>query len=244
MEYGTLKEIEKLCEKASEVREFEMNGKKYATGLFTEIKEKDDFKTIEQITFNDLKSFAEIINNEKSQLIPNSTYWVKINSEKQVELISDLVEKEKRRSNPYEANALVPAQQFEKWLDYERFVIWLRSSFVATPDVNDLIQLIAGYTQVENKEMYDDGITQTVKTQKGTQVKSGEVKSIVKLQPYRTFAECEQPESDFLFRIQGNGTQFGLFEADGGRWKLQAKQNIKTYLETVIKKDNGVSILL
>ena len=47
----------------------------------------------------------------------------------------------------------------------------------------------------------------------------------MKLRPYRTFKEIDQPESQFLLRLNENGN-IGLFEADGGMWKLEAKKSI------------------
>ena len=39
----------------------------------------------------------------------------------------------------------------------------------------------------------------------------------------------DRPESDFLLRV--NNDQVGIFEADGGMWKLHAKARIRAYLE-------------
>ena len=55
------------------------------------------------------------------------------------------------------------------------------------------------------------------------------VQPIVRLQPYRTFLEVEQPASDFLLRLDKEGRP-ALYEADGGAWKLEAKRNIAAYL--------------
>ena len=57
-----------------------------------------------------------------------------------------------------------------------------------------------------------------------------EVRPYVNMQPFRTFLEVEQPESVFLLRLDGNGN-VGLFEADGGVWKLEATRNISAYFE-------------
>lgn len=46
--------------------------------------------------------------------------------------------------------------------------------------------------------------------------------------PFRTFLEVEQPESEFLLRVDAE-KGIGLFEADGGIWKLEAKRNIAEY---------------
>ena len=50
----------------------------------------------------------------------------------------------------------------------------------------------------------------------------------VRLRPFRTFLEVEQPESEFLLLVDAD-KGIGLFEADGGVWKLEAKRNIADY---------------
>lgn len=55
----------------------------------------------------------------------------------------------------------------------------------------------------------------------------------VRLIPYRTFLEVEQPESEFVFRItegRGGAPAFKLVAADGGRWEAVAVDNVKSYL--------------
>jgi len=58
------------------------------------------------------------------------------------------------------------------------------------------------------------------------------LRPIVNLAPYRTFAEIDQVVSRFIFRAQGNenGAKLALFEADGGRWRLDATAAIKSWL--------------
>ena len=56
------------------------------------------------------------------------------------------------------------------------------------------------------------------------------IKPRVPLSPFRTFQEVEQPESEFLLRLDEDGN-IGLFEADGGMWKLTARKTIKAFLE-------------
>lgn len=75
----------------------------------------------------------------------------------------------------------------------------------------------------------DDGISQTVAAKTGiATVSNVTLPPIIKLAPYRTFVEVEQPEGEFLLRLQ-NGPKAALFEADGGAWKIQARKNIKNY---------------
>lgn len=67
-------------------------------------------------------------------------------------------------------------------------------------------------------------------TKKGIDLQANEaIKPIIGLRPYRTFQEVEQPESVFLIRINERGISF--IEADGGMWKLKARETIKAFLE-------------
>ena len=54
------------------------------------------------------------------------------------------------------------------------------------------------------------------------------------LQPFRTFVEVAQPESEFLLRINDRG-EIGFFPADGGVWKLEATRNVAAYFEDKLK---------
>ncbi len=62
------------------------------------------------------------------------------------------------------------------------------------------------------------------------------------LRPYRTFAEVEQPASQFVFRINQNA-QMALFEADGGKWRLEAINNIANYLKESLVLQDNITIL-
>ena len=76
----------------------------------------------------------------------------------------------------------------------------------------------------------DNGIATTITTQKGVALQTNEqIRPLVKLRPYRTFQEVEQPESIFLIRVSERGISF--IEADGGMWKLAARETIKKFLE-------------
>lgn len=62
------------------------------------------------------------------------------------------------------------------------------------------------------------------------------VKPRVSLRPYRTFQEVEQPESEFLLRLDKD-EGVGLFEADGGMWKLRARETVKAFLEAQLAEE-------
>lgn len=60
------------------------------------------------------------------------------------------------------------------------------------------------------------------------------VRPRIKLQPFRTFLEVAQPESEFLLRVDSE-KGIAFFEADGGIWRLEAKRNIAEYFERGLK---------
>ena len=62
------------------------------------------------------------------------------------------------------------------------------------------------------------------------------VKPRLTLMPFRTFREVPQPESEFILRLDDKG-RIGLFEADGGMWKIEAKLNIEHYLNDKLKEE-------
>lgn len=128
------------------------------------------------------------------------------------------------------------AFRFGQYVDQETFIIALQSRFVETEEQKQLLSLVSTLTSSHVGIAEDDGIRQKVTTMKGVALKNEQaIKPRVKLQPYRTFVEVEQPASDFIFRVRSNGPDqkpsCGLFEADGGRWKLEAMQSIKKWLD-------------
>ena len=124
----------------------------------------------------------------------------------------------------------IPTFNFNAQLSYESMMIALKSKFVETPELLELVQLLGTITEENNMQIADDGFTQSVTVRKGIAIKGNKaVNPIVKLKPYRTFLEVEQPESNFLVRLFEGGN-VALFEADGGAWKLEARKSIQDYL--------------
>ncbi|MFL1695632.1 hypothetical protein ACJQWY_02285 [Weissella kandleri] len=132
-----------------------------------------------------------------------------------------------------ESNALIPDFPFERFIKQEDFQIKMRSMFIQN-NHRDILIKFAGDLVDNNEQAYsDDGITQKAIVKSGVASKTNaEVPSPAELQPYRTFMEVAQPESEFIYRINNsNGDmKMALFEADGGAWKLQAMKNIHDYL--------------
>ena len=89
----------------------------------------------------------------------------------------------------------------------------------------------------------DNGIATTIVTQKGAALSENSViKPLVRLRPYRTFQEVEQPEGVFLIRIDERGITFT--EADGGMWRLNARNTVKAWLTEQLQGLDNVTVML
>ena len=149
-------------------------------------------------------------------------------------LIGSLFGEFRQRETLVVAKAQSCGFEFGKWYEREAFQIGLMASFLPTKRRDDVLRFVAGIVQSAEVKTADDGISQRVTAKTGiARVAEVDIPNPLTLQPYRTFPEAQQPESDFVFRVRtasDNAIGVALFEADGGRWKLQAALNIKEWL--------------
>jgi len=124
---------------------------------------------------------------------------------------------------------------FGRFLDREEFVIGLAAKFVPNGDLQEVLKMCSTLQVCTVAISEDDGVSQRTTVKQGVTLKEQvTVKGRVQLSPYRTFREIEQPESTFVFRLKsrdGAVPECGLFEADGGKWKLDAMLAIKAWLD-------------
>lgn len=124
---------------------------------------------------------------------------------------------------------------FGKFLDREEFVIGIQSRFQETEDLKEVLKVASNLTASLVAQAEDDGVSQKTTVKQGVNLKEEvKVKGRVSLKPYRTFREIEQPASDFVFRLRSSGGGIpgcALFEADGGKWQLDAVLAIKRWLD-------------
>ncbi|MEB8647163.1 hypothetical protein P4G62_25330, partial [Bacillus cereus] len=144
---------------------------------------------------------------------------------------------DKARSTYIEAQASIPRFNFGNFYDREEFNIALQSGFVQNNHRDIVLQVVGTVVEEDVKEIGDDGVSQAVTVKTGVASRgNAKVPNPVQLSPYRTFVEVEQPESKFVFRMR-EGARCGLFEADGGAWKLEAMNNIKEYLNKALSQE-------
>lgn len=132
------------------------------------------------------------------------------------------------RNTLYRAKADAPGL-YTGFRGREVALIELRSLCIPNEGTAYLLDLLSRMTNENSVSTNDNGVTQTVEARQGVALNAlVEIKPRVMLRPFRTFLEVEQPESEFLLRVDPD-EGIGFFEADGGIWKLEAKKNIADY---------------
>jgi hypothetical protein len=131
-----------------------------------------------------------------------------------------------------------PEFPFGQYMNHEDFMVKVLSLMKQTDDRDYILRIASSLTAERVVTSDDDGISQGVGLKAGVSLKTAEtLKNRVKLAPFRTFREVAQPVSEFVFRVKQDGDQMpklALFEADGGAWKLEARENIARFLSAGI----------
>lgn len=136
---------------------------------------------------------------------------------------------------------------FGNFLDTETFIVCAQSR-IEKQDGDDLeyvLQIASSISSEQVQTSEDDGISQRVAMKAGIHLKSeAQIRPRVKLAPYRTFPEVKQALSQFVLRARNHGEniELALFEADGGRWRIDAIENLARFFR-VIFEDKKVSVV-
>lgn len=153
--------------------------------------------------------------------------------------------------SPVEVNAFLPVAGFykeritvcsAKWgeqtfpfgsfLSQQDFVIKALARIQSSGDFDKIMEFAGKIVCADEAEMMDNGVSQAVTVKRGVKQESGRILPLRPiLRPFRTFTEVEQPASEFIFRMNSEPVALALFEADMGKWKMEAKLNIKAFLE-------------
>lgn len=229
--------LEKIEEMAKPVI-LDVNGSKYSSQPIHPV-EKANPKTLP------IQSLTGIVDYIlKSGDVKVEDVIVHIVSHKRVAILSKIFGDFDQRNTYAQANCEDMDFVFGKFYDSEAFNIAMQACFTeydenakygkAGFDKASVLKFSNSVCSIAEAGIDDDGITQEVTIKTSVVSKENAVlPNPVKLCPFRTFTEIEQPESSFVFRVN-NGLGFALFEADGGAWKNEARKRIKEYLTTAI----------
>ena len=205
---------------------YEIDGRTYSSEDLKRI-DPPKYKP-EPINVTGLDSICRLVQNESKAV--GRKIFIRISAYNKVTVFSTF-DDQYERAYLYRCEADTPSVTVNRFSPYENAVIELRSLYIPNDDTNYLLKLLGSITSESKVTSSDNGVTQTVEAKSGIALSQMvEVKSRVSLKPFRTFIEVDQPESEFLLRISGDG-KIGLYEADGGVWKLEATRNIAEYFE-------------
>jgi hypothetical protein len=191
------------------------------------------------VSVHTLDGFVDLV-KEKLDGIQNvdGTYLVHVVDHKNVQLKSLTTDAWGRRltliaASPVETDPF----PFGKFLEQELFVIQVAAKFADGGDKDYVLDLASSLTAEATTNNSDNGFVQGATVKRGIRMKENiTLKPRVNLLPYRTFPEVAQPASDFVFRARSVDDQqppeLLLIEADGGKWKVDAINEVARYLRT------------
>jgi len=213
-------------------------------GTYTEI--VPDIPLPDRISLSSLDAVVTMVKTEAVKAV--SPVFISAPTATSVEVFSKAmhVNREKRIIF-YKANATdVPGWEPSVKLPFDQAAVALQTRFQDGGDREYCLQLLSNITTGAKVTYNDTGVATTVVTQKGVALQQNQtIKPLVRLRPYRTFQEVEQPEGLFLIRIDERGITFT--EADGGMWKLEARKTVVAYLADALKEElesGNVKIML
>lgn len=163
----------------------------------------------------------------------NNRLVIYIKNQESVRLIGTLTADSKRRIMYVHAEPIIPRQLINEWMDLESFIINLQTRFIQDDQTAAMLRILGNINDGTVAAFNDDGITQAVTVKKGVSLaERAPAPNLVRLRPYRTFTEIEQPESIFRLRMrsnQGSQPQCALFQADGNAWVIDALLKIEAW---------------
>lgn len=208
---------------------YDLDGSVFADKPLEHIMDKKPMP--ECIDLTGLDSICKMVRNEAEHI--DLQIFVQVRDYKTVSVFTALDDDEDRLYL-YRCKADTPSVSIGRFIPYENAVIELRSLYIPNEDTEYLLQLLGSISKESRVTSTDNGVTQNVEARAGIALNSlVAIKPRVKLQPFRTFLEVCQPESEFLLRINDRG-EIGLHEADGGVWKLEATRNVAAYFELAL----------
>jgi len=186
------------------------------------------------IEVNGLDSIVKLVKNELEPLV-DLPLFIRVEGPRRVSVFSTL-DGDMKRNDLY--RAVCDAPDFRAgFREQEAAIIELRSAFIPNEGTEYLLDLLSRICKDESVSSEDNGVSQNVTARQGISLKTIErLKTRIPLIPYRTFTEIEQPESEFILRLDDKG-RVGLIEADGGKWKMTAKERIKAYFEEALAEE-------
>lgn len=214
-------------------KKIQVGEKEFIKGGFTPVQES----IVEPLGISTLTGIVDFVKcNVEHEHAKNMHIHVK--SPTQVFLETDSFGPWLQRHIFISSNALVTDFKFGFRYNSEQFIIALLSQFQETEHRNALLSACSNITKESIGTVNDTGHSQKIEVRQGISMRREvEFKNPVILQPYRTFSEIKQPESEFVFRIHDDdekGITCSIHEADGSLWMLKAITDIRDYFNEIL----------
>jgi hypothetical protein len=150
--------------------------------------------------------------------------------------VLDSLNNDRRREEVLCAKPLLAdgvSEFLNRYTDSETFVVRVQQMFRDSETRAKLLAAVGNITVGAVNTFVDDGVTQEVTTKQSGAKVAVVLPNPVLLSPMRTFPEIVLDEVPYVLRakpVEGGVAQLALFEADGGRWRLDAIEKIAKFL--------------
>ncbi len=221
-----LKEFAQYLVSLKDNKTYDIHGDTYSDRELVRVEPHIDRPVCLSVT--GLDSIVKLVRNELD-MFENLPVFIRVDGADRVSVFTTY-DDVMCRDSLYTAKCDVPGFR-DGFREHEKAIIELRSRFVPGEGVDYLLDLLSRVSKDNGVTTRDNGVSQEVEARQGISLKTMvQVKPRVSLRPYRTFLEVEQPESEFLLRLDDEGN-VGLFKADGGMWQQTAKASIAAWFE-------------
>lgn len=226
-------DAEAIIKAARENQVVEIAGVKYSNDHFQRVKSLPILNTLK---FSSLETLANFITEDPITHKVLNNPIIQIEDNHKVHLMNIPNEETLSRTVVASVNNPLEPFAFNSYKDIETMIIQLQTKFVKTEEIDKLLILLSSLGTTKNVGLTDNGTSQTVSVKMGVSaasLKEVDLPPVIKLKPIRVFTECEQVESNFLFRIKENDDipYVALMDIDPTSWKLKASKSIKNKMQ-------------
>lgn len=236
-----LKEAIEKIEELSSPLVYTEDGHTYVLYADHTVELRQTIDTPETVRLSSLDALVQLVKKEQK----DRQIFVSVTGHDEVDVYDSPSEDSRWKRNVlYNARAIdIPGWEPEVQMGFDQAAVALMTRFQDGGDREYTLQLLSQITTGAKVTYTDNGVASTIVTQKGAALaQNTTIKPLVKLRPYRTFQEIEQPEGIFLIRISERGITFR--EADGGMWKLTARNTAKAWLQEQLQDMPNVTVML
>lgn len=225
-----IREVAKMADRAHAVQEIEVGGiKRHDRVLQDNRKLQHEPSELEFTTLSSLAAF--VTNGQDHDWVGRQKAFLVIADPTSVELCTEVFGVHAQRATIVRSTALVPTLRIAEWMGLEDFIVMLRGAMQPSTELDNLLRILGNVTSENVATVADDGVSQTVTARVGlVKVGNATIPSTITLGAWRSFREVGAVYCSFILRMRsgqpGSLPLASLHEADGGQWRLDARNAI------------------